>query len=239
MLEIIRDDEKMARNLKIGRYANFAGLAILGFGLFLSFQGDGTLFIAQWIALLLGIMMWQVSLFFTQRFGRLPRVDQVLDENVRSNYTSHLYHYILPASHVMLTRSGVMVFAPHPQSGGVTASGEEGDKWSWNAPFFKKFLGTEMRLGNPTLTTQGEVARIVKFINEKAPEIEEVPIAPVIVFTNPEVVLDAKASRIPAVKAKELKQLVRKNTGRAMPKEQYNRLREIFNAEAGDLVEGG
>ena len=237
MLEIIRDDEKMERNRRIGVFASGIGFAALLFGVYMNFQGADNLFIIQWVALLIGIMMWQISLFFTQRYGRLPRVDQVLDENVRSNYTSHLYHYILPAHHVMLTRSGVMVFAPHPQGGKVEVSGEEGDRWRWNTSTWKKFTGAEMRLGNPTLTAEGEVAQIVKFIQKKAPEIEEVPIAPVIVFTNPEVDLDGKASRIPAVKAKELKKLVRKNTGRAMPKEHYERLREIFNAEAGDLLE--
>lgn len=237
-MEIIRDDKKIENYARIGLFTNVAGLAIIFAGLIMSIRNPSELFFVQWVSLLVGIVLWQISLYFTQRYGRVPRVDQVLDEQLKkATYKSYLYHYILPASHVLLTRSGPIVMTTQSQSGQIGVGGEDGDVWSWKTAFYRRVLGWEQRLGNPTKTAEAEMSNLLKYISENAPELEEIPIAALIVFTNPKaLLLDVDESRIPVARVRDLKKLVRKQTGRALPKVQFDRLREIFDAAAGDLL---
>lgn len=233
---IIRDDEWLAKMRRRSQFVSFFGLSILVIGMILSLQGDPSLFLVQWAALLIGIVCWQLSMNLSYKYVRSPRQDELLDEGLKAGtYKSYLYHYVLPrAEHVLLTRSGPIVLIPQMQSGSVSVGGEDGDKWKWKTKFWRRFMGQEPRLGNPTRSAAMAVEALVKYIKENAPELEEVPIGAIIVFTAPKhlVALDLKASRLPASHVSELKKLIRKHTNRPLPPDQYQKLRTIFDASA-------
>ncbi len=68
-----------------------------------------------------------------------------------------------------------------------------------------------------------------KFLAEKIPD-EEIPVRPVILFTNPRVDLDAGESPVPAITPKKLKSLIRADlkSGRPLPQSLQKRLRGIL-----------
>ena len=231
-MEIIRNEEKITRYRRISQFASIFGLTILGVGLFISLRGNPDQFVVQWITLLIGIAMWQISMNFAYKYARSPRPDEELDEGLKgANIKSYLYHYMLPAEHVLLTRSGVIVFSLKTQTGNISVGGENGDRWSRKGSMFKRFFGQEPALANPTRDALSQVDAVVKYIREKAPDLDEVPIGVIIVFLakQGDVTLDVKESRIPAVHISVLKKYLRKQLGRPLPPEQFKRLREIFD----------
>lgn len=238
-MEVFRNDKKIDRYKMIAQVASLLGLSVLGVGLYLSFQGDPEMATVQLITLLVGILMWQVSLYFSNTYVASPRPDELLDEELRkASYKSHVYHYSLPLNHVMLTRSGPVAFVIKNQTGKISVEGDEGDRWrrrGWN---FRRFLGQEPALGNPTREARASIGELVKFIKDKAPEIDQIPIGAIIVFTDPQVkaTLDIKASGMPALHISDLKSYIKKQLGRPLPPETYRRLRTIFqeaSIEAG------
>ncbi len=231
-MEIIRNDAKITRYRRISQFASIFGLSILGFGLFLSLRGNPENFLIQWVTLLIGIIMWQVSMNFAYKYARNPRPDEQLDEALKgSTFKSYLYHYMLPAQHVLLTRSGPIVMVLKTQTGTIKVTGEDGNRWVRSGSLFKRFLGQEPNLGNPTRETQAEIGKLVDYIKEKAPDLDEVPIGAIIVFLAPagKLQLDAEASTLPVLHASALKKYLRKQLGRPLPQEQFHTLREIFS----------
>lgn len=238
-MEVIRDEEKIKRYRRISQAASFSGLAILGVGLFISLQGNPDQFLFQWIALLFGIIMWQISMNFAFKYARSPRPDEMLDEALKgASFKGSLYHFVMPAENVLLTRSGPVVLIPKTQTGTISVSGENGDRWTRRGSIFKRLLSQEPALGNPTRDTQYAIGQLVKYIEDNAPDMDEVPIGAIIVFLAPtsEVTLNASESRIPVVHVSALKKYLQKKLGRPLPPEQYKELREIFTAPVADQL---
>ncbi|MGB1249643.1 MAG: hypothetical protein ACPG8W_03355 [Candidatus Promineifilaceae bacterium] len=238
-MEVYRNDAKIKRYKTIAQGASLLGLSVLGVGLYLSFQGDPEMATIQLVTLLVGILLWQVSLYFSNTYVNSPRPDELLDDALRAaSYKSHVYHYSLPLNHVMLTRSGPVAFVIKNQSGKISVSGDKGDRWKRSGMNLRRFLGQEPALGNPTREASVAIGELVKFIKEKAPEIDEIPIGSIIIFTDPQVkaTLNITESGMPALHISDLKAYIRKQLGRPLPPEKYRRLRTIFeeaSVEAG------
>jgi len=75
---IVRNEKLIKRNTQIGKYSGIIAIVILGGGMYLSFQYQD-LVIYSMVALILGFVLSQVGIFYTNRFGRSPRPDQELD----------------------------------------------------------------------------------------------------------------------------------------------------------------
>ena len=236
-MRIIRNDARIKKLRMLTQAINIGGLLVLGIGMLLSFTSNTQYLMIQWITLLIGIAMWQLSLNLSYRYVRSPRPDQSLDQGLKAALpTSHLYHYVLPTSHVLLTRSGPIVFLPLVQSGHFQVSGENGDKWHWKGPILRRITGQDPRLGNPTKEIEAEVGKLVNYLKQNAPDLPELPIGAILVFTHPQATLDADQSRLPAVHLRDLKKLIRKVTGKPIAKEQYTQLYNLFEKSAEGLT---
>lgn len=241
-MKIVRDEARILRLARISQALNLVGLAILmvGLALALSSADNSRLIIVQLFTLLVGISIWQFSLNYGYKYVRRPRPDQQLDEALKAALpTATLYHYVLPAPHVYMTRSGPIVLVPKTQTGRISVSGTNGDRWRRREALWRRFLIQGPPLGNPTREADVAIADLVKYIKERAPELEEVPIGVLIVWVAPRtmVTLDVEQSRIPVTHVSELKKVIRKGTGRPLPREQYDRLLEIFDAAQSKGVE--
>lgn len=234
---ILRDEIRIQRLRKIGQYTSFLGMGVLLAGLAIIFWGNENAVLYQIVALGAGWAISQIGIYLGHRYGRDPRPDQVLDEALKHvARNSRLYHYLLPAPHVLLLPTGVIILHAKYQSGEITA---EGDKWTQKGVGLRKYFGQE-GLGNPTKEADRLVSAMANYIRKNASEIEEVPVAPLIVFTTKNIKsLDVKNSDIPAMHFGKLKGFLRqqKNAIPAMPVEEYQALRAAFDKKAGHLVE--
>ncbi|NCF64587.1 MAG: hypothetical protein GWP61_01345 [Chloroflexi bacterium] len=234
---ILRDEIRIQRLKKIGQYTSFLGMGVLLAGLAIIFWGNENAILYQLVALGAGWAISQIGIYLGHRYGREPRSDQVLDDALkRVAQNGRLYHYLLPAPHVLLLPTGVIILHTKYQSGDITA---EGDKWKQSGVGLRKYFGQE-GLGNPSKEADRLVSAMANYIRKNAPEIEEVPMAPLIVFTTKNIKsLDVKNSSIPAMHYGKLKGFLRqqKNAIPAMPEEDYQALRAAFDKKAVHLVE--
>lgn len=234
---IIRDDKRIQRMRKIAQYTSFAGIGVLLLGLGLLFWGDENALLYQLIALGLGWMLSQVGIYLGHRYVRDPRPDEVLDQALRHAVRNgRLYHYLLPAPHVLLLPNGIVILHTKYQTGNITV---EGDKWHQSGVGLRKYFGQE-GLGNPSKESDRLVSAMANFIRKNAPGVEEVPIAPLIVFTTKNIdSLETKESRIPAMHYGKLKGFLRqkKDDLPPMPEEDYEALRAAFDRKAANAVE--
>lgn len=231
---IIRDEKRMVRMKKTSRWLSVVSMAILVAGLAMAFGNNPQYIYLQLIALPVGWALAQVAVYLAHRYGTDPRPDEVLDRIFKKAVPqSRLYHFILPAPHVALTPSGPIVLLPKYQSGVISA---EGDKWKQKGIGMKRYFGQEA-LGNPHKEADAMVGALGNFLRKNAPDLEDVPIAVMVVFINDRAKeLDLKKAAIPALHHKKVKGFLRQNKGEPLHKSVYLALRQVFDEAAGDLV---
>ncbi len=234
---ILRDDDRVARMAKIGQYISLISMVILLGGLALIFFGDENAVIYQLLALAAGWGLSQVGLYLQHRYVREPRADKVLDDALKHvTRDGRLYHFALPAPHVLLLPTGVVILHAKYQKGQIYA---DGDDWSQKGVGLRKYFGQE-GLGNPTKEAERLVSAMANYIRKNAPDVEEVAMAPMIIFTSKEIEnLDVKNSRIPAMHASKLKGFMRQQKDKLppMPSEEYDALRAAFDKKVAHVLE--
>ncbi|MFZ1400349.1 MAG: hypothetical protein WAS33_25825, partial [Candidatus Promineifilaceae bacterium] len=119
---ILRDDKRIARLRRVSQITSFVGMGALLAGLFLVFlPNTANLFFYQLLALFIGWMLSQIGIYLGNRYLREPRPDELLDETLKKvARNGRFYHYLLPAAHVLLIPSGIVVFVPKYQAGNIS-----------------------------------------------------------------------------------------------------------------------
>lgn len=238
---VLRDERRIARMKQIGQWASLGGMLLLIGGLVMAFtalNGSSSLVFYQLLALLGGWMLSQLGIYLAHRYVRDPRPDQVLDQQVKKvARDGRFYHFLLPAPHVLLMPQGIIVFIAKFQSGNVTV---QDDKWRQSGVGMRRFFGQE-GLGNPTREAESAVAAVANYLRKNAPGVEEVRIAPVIVFTTKEAgELDLKGSTIPAMHYAKVKSFLRQQRSKGvkpMPEADYDAIKAAFDKKATHLIE--
>ena len=238
---VIRDERRIYRMKQIGQWASLGGMVLLIGGLVMAFTAlDGSnnnIIFYQLLALLGGWMLSQVGIYLAHRYVRDPRPDQVLDQQVKKvARDGRFYHFLLPAPHVLLTPQGIIVFIAKFQSGNVTVLA---DKWRQSGVGMRRFFGQE-GLGNPTREAESSVAAVANYLRKNAPSVEEVRIAPIIVFTTKESgQLDLKGSTIPAMHYAKLRTFLRQQRTKGtkpMATADYEAIQTAFDKKAAHLL---
>jgi hypothetical protein len=211
-MRLITDQKLVNRNLWIGKYSFYAGMALLVAALIVNFMAlrpeNQQWVVYAFAAFLVGFTLTNVGTFFNNRWGRRP--DKGLADALRGlddRYT--LYNYRLGAAHVLVGPSGVHVLVPKYQPGPISYSN---GKWL-NAGQSRGFLfGMFARdpLGNPSAEAAAETESLNAFLKKRAPEVGIAPQA-LVVFMHPRAEVSAKESPVPALHVKQLKEHLRRH----------------------------
>jgi hypothetical protein len=159
------------------------------------------------LALIIGFALYQVGMYFTLRFGRPDRPDQVLVRALKGFDNRYLlFQFTGPAGNVLVTPNACLVFTIKMQGKTIQY---HGGKWNhimgWQKFFF--WLAGDS-LGNPSKEAMGEVNVLQRYLAKKLPGVE-VPLQPVIVFGNSTAEVDAGECPVPALHYKKLKDWLR------------------------------
>ena len=209
-MKIVTNTKMIKRNAKIGQYTSIGALVVLGIGLYISFKYPDK-FVYSLGALLLGFFMSQVGMYYGNRWGRSPRPDEVIDRSLKGlgrDFT--VYHYVTPASHLLVGPAGIWTLLPFFQSGVITY-----DKKRWRSKgggFIQGYLrifGQE-NIGRPEIEAKVEIDSANRYLLHLLPDGTKIPeIQALLIFTNPKVELKAEDAPIPALIADQVKDFMR------------------------------
>lgn len=209
-MNVIIDEKLIKRNARIGQVLTIISLATLGAGMFITFQKPELLGISI-AALLIGFLLSQIGIYYTNRWGRSPRPDEQISlalKGLDKRYT--LYHYQTPASHVLVGPAGIWVLLPKHQRGTITY---RKNRWRQSGGgFLQNYLKifAQEGIGRPDLEIESETQGLQKILKKALTEETEIPdIHAVLVFSNPEVTIQAEDAPTPALPAKKLKDFMR------------------------------
>ena len=232
-MQIITNDKLVRRNRSIGRYASIVGLVVLVGGMVVSFSKPELVFLS-FAALILGFLLSQVGIYFTNRWGREPRPDQFLNQGLKgldNKYT--IYHYTAPVSHLLVGPAGIWVLLPKNQRGVITY--ERGRWRQKGGGFLQSYLRifAQEGLGRPDLDVASEVDSLENYLKKNLPDADSFPIQAALVFTNDKVDLQIDEIvdiPIPTLPVNKLKDLIRKAAkGKPVSAEKLQKIQALLS----------
>ncbi len=225
-MKVIRNDRYIQTRSKIGRYTSLAGLAVLMGGMLISIFRPQYFTIA-FICLVIGFICSQIGIYYGNRFVRADRPGEVLTQALKGLDNRYLlYLYQLPAPHVLLGPDRCYVLAVHTQSGKISA---REDRWKQSLGWRWLFAWmAQESIGNPSKTAMLEAESLQRYVAKKLPDVE-VPLTPLVVFSNPNVELDVSDTPVPALHIKKLKDWLRSpGKGQGLTSETRLQLLKLF-----------
>ena len=209
-MKIVRNEKLISRNSQIGKITTILSLAVLGGGMYLTFTrpelGNYAL-----TALLVGFLLSQVGIYYSNRWGRRPRPDEIIDTALKGfGDAYHLYHYTTRVSHLLIGPAGVWVLIPKHQSGTIVYSK---NRWrKTGVGIFGAYLNifAQEGLGRPDIEIGSEIEAMQRYFDKKMPDQEIPAIQAALIFNHPKVNILVENAPSPTLLAKQLKDHLRK-----------------------------
>jgi hypothetical protein len=230
-MKIIKDEKKIQRNSKIGAYTSLGALIVLGLGMYVSFAYPEQFYISLG-ALAIGFFLSQVGIYFGNRWGRKPRIDELIDANLKGLPGDHtLYHYNTTTAHLLVGQAGVWVLMPYYQRGKIVY---ETNRWKQKGGGFLlsylKFFAQE-GLGRPDLEVPAEIENLkealTKSLGDNLP-----PIHAALIFTDDRAEIAADNAPYPTLAIKKLKDHLRGVIkDNPLPKEMIAKIKDALPKE--------
>ena len=228
-MNIVKNDRLIQRNARISSIVTLSSLVILGIGMYITFSRPELI---NWsiIALLVGFLLSQFGIFMTNRWGRKPRPDEMLDSSLKGlDKRYSLYHYATSSAHVLVGPAGIWTLIPKHQRGTITY---QKNRWRQKGggvlfAYLKAFA--QEGLGRPDLEMESEIDGLGKYLKKKLPDLELPDIQAALVFFHPDVDLQVDDAPAPALYAKKLKEFIRKNgKDKPLPAEISNAIQDAL-----------
>jgi hypothetical protein len=180
-MKIVTNEQTIKRNRRIAQVCSIGGLIILIAGMILSLRNQAQMAYSLG-ALVIGFLLSQIGIYYTNRWGRSPRPDEYLNQALKGLDSKYcLFHYKTPASHLLIGPAGVWVISPRHQRGTITYS--KGRYHQKGGNLYLKLFAQE-GLGRPELELAYEVEKTQNYL-QKTMGQENIPaVNAALVFTN-------------------------------------------------------
>jgi hypothetical protein len=186
-MNIETNEKLIKRNAMIGQATMIGGLAALVASLFISYQFPDQITLS-FIVLILGFLFSQLGIFFTTRYGRRPRPDELLNEGLKGLDGKYsLYHYKTPTAHFLVGPAGLWVLMPRHQRGVIAfEKGRWKQKGGGAFAVYMRLFGQE-GLGRPDIEVASEIDAMTKYLQKKIAGGDVPEVRAMLVFTNDKV----------------------------------------------------
>jgi hypothetical protein len=182
--------------------------------------------------MLAGGLFSQLGTAVHNRFGRSPRIDEVLDDSLKGlgdNYT--MFHYYLGTNHALFTPAGAFALIPRDEKGEVRY---ESDRWILKLGK-RRFGRSQKTLKDLERNAAREMKALKRALTKKLPNGSEMPVNPLLVFIADEATLNLDGAPIAAVHRKKLKSYLRRlERQKSYSAEEIQQLVSAFNIAPDD-----
>lgn len=208
-MNVIQNDKLIKRNRIIGQVSTVVALLVLGTGIYISFTDKAGKYITYtFAALIFGFLLSQIGMFFSNKWGRSPRPDELITHALKGLGGKYeLRHFMSSVPHLLIGESLAWVLIPYHQSGTITYD-ENRKVWKQKGGnWYLKIFGQES-LGRPDIDIKSQVSELEKELN-KENKRSDYEIIPVLVFLNPKAIIDAKNAPVATLPLSKLKEHIR------------------------------
>ncbi|MBN2304585.1 MAG: hypothetical protein JXQ72_08920 [Anaerolineae bacterium] len=183
-MRVVINQAKIDRNRRFSHILFFVSLAGMGVGFFYTWTQPSNSSQMSCMLLPILLIMTLTSVRMANTWIREPRPVDALAESFKGlgqKYT--VFHYLLPAPHVLIGPEGVFCIHPVWQDRKYRVSGK---KWYGDEGMVRKLNGYMRQdlLGNPFAEAQYQAQQFQRMVDKIAPD-QGVEVQPLIVFIHP------------------------------------------------------
>ena len=235
MAQIYTNEPFIESRARIGRYASFAGLAIIFGGLIASFQEN---LVLAYGALIIGFVVSNFGAYFMNRYGM--NTYKKLNEAIKGlDKRFSLYNYYLPVPNVLLTPFGLVVLLIKNQDGQIVGTNKGWRQGSSLLRILRAF--SSEGIGDPPRELREQENKLGSFVKEHLGQDFAIPIEGYVIFTNPGAQVTAKNVDAPVIVLKQdpdgLKNALRRDKRtQTLPDPSYNALLKLFAETAEERL---
>jgi hypothetical protein len=207
------DDRMILRNARMGKIMLFGGMGVLVLGLVISILRPAEQNIVIALALA-GMFTSQFGIAFTTRWGRRPRMDELLDDAFKGmDSRTSLFHYCLGTSHALITSTGVYALVPRTDEGVVRYADGAWSSRQEKRGFLRR-LGTRP-VKNIEREADVEIDALAHALRKRLPEAAGIEPGAIVLFLHPRATIQTESAPLPAFHIKKAKEGVRRLEKRA------------------------
>ncbi|MDO9085876.1 MAG: NERD domain-containing protein [Anaerolineaceae bacterium] len=132
-MKIYIDQKAVKRNALIGKFLRWISLGCMLIGLIAVFSqeisANTTLFSIFFSIMIVGVLLSSVSAFFTTRYGKSPRPDEMIDKSFKGfDDRYQIFHYQSSIPHLLVGPAGIWSITPTFVDGEITFD-EKKNNW--------------------------------------------------------------------------------------------------------------
>lgn len=199
-MRVVINEAQIERNRKISHILFFISLAGMGGGFFLTWTRPNEFTNVSCFILPILLFLTLTSVRMANTWIREPRPVDVLSSALKGlgqKYT--IFHYLLPAPHVLVGPEGVFAITTIWQERSYKVKGQ---KWYGDQGLLRKINGYMRQdlVGNPFREAQFHAQQVQQLVNKVAPE-SGVEVQPLVVFIHPNAEVDLEDPILPVLYA--------------------------------------
>lgn len=200
------------RNRRLSRVMTFGGIGATLVAVLITFFQPGQIAFA-FVLMIGGAVISQFGTVIYNRFGRSPRMDEVLDDSLKGLDDRHaIFHYYLGASHALFTPSGTYAIVHMLERGEVRHL--EGS-WKHTPPRGRLHLRQprERTLKRFEKDALAEASQLKRYLDKNLPGYPDVEVEPLVLFLAKDIQVHVESSPFLVTHRKKLKSELRKVSG--------------------------
>ena len=230
-MQLVINEKLLKKNKLIAQIATFSSLAILAIGLVFAFSKDMTKMLLSYLALVLGFILSQIGIFFTNRYARKPRYDEMFADvlqKLNNEYTFYVFQRPVP----MFIIGPCNIWIPLPITAGGKIFYSKG-KWRQQGGNFMMKLFAQEGIGRPEVDAITGVREITRLLEAKGISNEEIPEIKTVLVTLAESVEigDIESAPTPIIELKKLRRFIKhhdKECKKLLAPEKLKKINDAF-----------
>lgn len=229
-MKVIIDREKLRRRATASHVASLGGLAIILGAVVLSMSRPDWATLTA-ILIFAGFAISSVGIFFANRWVKKPRPEDTLSLALKGLADPcRIYHYLLPAHHVLLTPSGVVVIETVNLEGRFVY---RNGKWKQQMTLGRALrFFVEETLGDPTARAQADAQGLSRLLDARLGDGPAVPVHAVVLFVHPNSEVIADSPPIPVCQPAQLRKRIPAHLPK-LPQARFDQVRAALDEMAG------
>jgi hypothetical protein len=236
-MKVIIDRKRLRRRATASHGASLGGLAIILGSVVLSMSRPDWATLTA-ILVVVGFVISSVGIYFANRWVKKPRPEDTLALALKGLADPcRIYHYLLPADHVLLTPSGVVVIETVNLEGRFVY---RNGRWKQHMTLGRTLrFFVEETLGDPTARARADAQRISQLLDARLPSAgSAVPVNAVVLFVHPNSEVVADSPPVPVCQPAQLRKRIPSHLPK-LPQARFEQVRATLDELAGVALTAG
>ena len=204
-MHIVSNQRRIHFHRILATVTSLIGVVLLAVSLLLPVARPSTSTTPPLWLVVVAVAVSSLGLRLSSYWLRPPTPHEALDQGLKGFGSEYaLYHYSLPAPHVLVCPQGIFTLTTKPQRAAVRVEGEAWSRMESTLTQLISVIARQDSIGNPSLAARRQAKKLQTWLDKQLPG-HSTQVQSMVVFSSPEATLNVHQPNTPAVYANKRK----------------------------------